>query len=115
MPRFENVDAYIETFPPLTQRKLQQLRRLIKKHAPDAIECISYNMPAYKVAKGVLIYYAAYAHHIGFYPTGKGIEAIKEELDGFVWSKGAIQFPLDESLPAALITKIIRLRRDHLR
>ena len=63
---------------------------------------------------GVLIYFAAYANHIGVYPTAKGIEAIKDELDGYVWSKGAIQFPLEKPLPVALITKIVRLRRDHL-
>lgn len=115
MPRFEDIDTYIETFPPLTQRKLQQLRRLIRKLVPSAGECISYNMPAFRVTKGVLVYFAAYTNHIGFYPTGKGIDAIKHELDGYVWSKGAIQFPLDKPLPVALITKIVRLRCDHLR
>lgn len=114
MARFENVDSYIDQFPALTQRKLQQLRRLVKKNAPHAIECISYNMPAYRVDKGVLVYYAAYAHHIGLYPTGRGIEAIAGELDGYTWSKGAVQFPLNKPLPTALIAKIIRLRCDHL-
>jgi uncharacterized protein YdhG (YjbR/CyaY superfamily) len=114
MTRHLDVDTYIASFPPATQRKLQQLRRLIKKHAPDAVECISYNMPAYKMGKP-LIYFAGYANHIGLYPTGKGIEAIKEDLAGYTWSKGAVQFPLDQPLPVLLITKIIRLRRDHLR
>ena len=115
MKRFETVDSYISTFSPSTQRKLQQLRTLIRKHAPSAVECISYNMPAYRLTKGVLVYFAAYANHIGFYPTGKGIEAIKDELDSYRWSKGAIQFPIDKPLPVALISKIIRIRCDHLR
>lgn len=115
MTRFEDVDSYITTFPMPTQRKLQQLRRLVTRQVPEVSECISYNMPAYRLKSGVLVYFAAYAKHIGFYPTGKGIEAIKEELGPYRWSKGAIQFPIDKPLPVELIKKILRLRYDHLR
>lgn len=115
MTRFENVDSYITTFPLPTQRKLRQLRRLVTRLVPEVREGISYNMPAYKLNNGVVLYFAAYAKHIGFYPTGKGIEAIKEDLGAYRWSKGAIQFPLEKPLPVELITKIIRLRYDHLR
>jgi uncharacterized protein YdhG (YjbR/CyaY superfamily) len=66
-------------------------------------------MPAYKMIH-VLVYFAAYKKHIGFYPTGKGIEAFKEGFGDFKWSKGAVQFPLDKALPRKLITRIVKYK-----
>jgi uncharacterized protein YdhG (YjbR/CyaY superfamily) len=51
-----------------------------------------------------------YAHHIGFYPTGSGIEAFKGELAGYKFSKGAVQFPHERPLPVGLIGKIVKFR-----
>ena len=67
------IDDYIENFPTETQVLLQELRKIIKKAAPKAEEIISYKMPAYKQS-GILVYFAGYKNHIGFYPTSSGIK-----------------------------------------
>lgn len=105
----KNIDAYIATFPEYTRELLEQMRAIIHKAAPKAEETISYQMPAFK-ANGMLVYFAGYQHHIGFYPTPSGIENFKKELAAYKSSKGAVQFPLDKRLPAALITKIVKFR-----
>ncbi|HVU54155.1 MAG TPA: DUF1801 domain-containing protein [Puia sp.] len=107
--KFKTVDEYLSTFPEPTRNKLRTLRDVIKKAAPGAQEIISYNMPAIK-QHGVLVYYAGYKGHIGFYPTGSGIEAFQKELSAYESSKGAVKFPLDETLPAGLIGRIVKFR-----
>jgi uncharacterized protein YdhG (YjbR/CyaY superfamily) len=103
-----DTDSYIAGFPEKTQALLEQLRATIRETAPDAKEVISYAMPAFK-AHGVLVYFAGYQHHIGFYPAS-AIAAFKEELAEFKHSKGAVQFPLDQPLPLELIKKMVRFR-----
>jgi uncharacterized protein YdhG (YjbR/CyaY superfamily) len=100
------VDAYIASFPPPTRKLLQQLRTFIVKTAPAAEEVISYKMPAYKQG-GMLVFFAGYEHHIGFYPTGSGIAAFKKQLASFKSSKGAVQFPLDQPLPLDLVRDMV--------
>ncbi|MFT3704288.1 MAG: DUF1801 domain-containing protein [Agriterribacter sp.] len=102
-------DEYIATFPEETQKKMQQLREAIKKAAPAAEEVISYGMPAYK-QNGMLVYFAAYKSHIGFYPTPSGIIAFKKELSVYNGAKGSVQFPLDKPLPLALVKQIVKFR-----
>jgi len=106
-----DVDKYIAGFPPDIQLLLNELRNTIWLAAPDAEEVISYQMPAYKW-KGILVYFAGYKSHIGFYPTASGIEEFKTELIPFKWSKGTIQFPIDQPLPTSLITKIVKFRME---
>ena len=105
----QSVDEYIASFPIQTQLLLNQLREVIKKTAPKAEEVISYSMPAYK-QQGVLVYFAGYKNHIGFYPTALPIKIFKEDLTKYKTSKGAIQFPLNKSLPIGLIKKIIKFK-----
>jgi uncharacterized protein YdhG (YjbR/CyaY superfamily) len=105
----KEVDNYIKTFPAATQKKLKQMRAVIKKAAPDAKEIISYRMPAYKINQ-VLVYFAGYDKHIGFYPTGAGIEKFKSAFTGYKYSKGAVQFPIDQPLPEDLIRRIVQFR-----
>jgi uncharacterized protein YdhG (YjbR/CyaY superfamily) len=107
--KFKTVDEYISTFPKDTKEMLLQIRQTVKEAAPDAEEVISYNMPAIK-QHSVLVYYAGYKAHIGFYPTAMGIEAFTKELSAFKGSKGAVQFALDEPLPLKLISKIVKFR-----
>ena len=106
---FKTVDEYFSTFPKNVKNILTELRKTIKLAAPEAEELISYNMPAFKL-NGILVYYAAYKKHIGFYPTSSGIEAFKNELTGYKWANGSIQFPLDKPLPLELIIKIVIFR-----
>lgn len=105
----QNVDAYIAEFSYETAAKLNELRGLIKKLAPTAEESISYAIPTYKL-NGMLVHFAGYANHIGFYPGAGGIAEFAEELTGYKTSKGTVQFPLDQPLPVRLITKIVKFR-----
>ncbi|MFT3822942.1 MAG: DUF1801 domain-containing protein [Chitinophagaceae bacterium] len=106
---YQDIDEYITVFPEDVQVKLQQMRTTINKAAPKAVEVISYNMPAFRL-HGVLVYFAGYKKHIGFYPTGSAIAAFKKELSVYKGAKGSVQFPLDKPLPLALISKMVKLR-----
>jgi len=103
------IENYIHSFPKNTQKQLQQIRKTIIKTAPQAEELISYKMPAYKYW-GMLVYFAGYEKHIGFYPTSSGIRNFKTEISEYKNSVGAVQFPLDKPLPLGLITKIVKFR-----
>ena len=105
----QNIDQYIATFPEPTKLLLRQVRENIMKAAPGAEEAISYQMPAFKL-HGMLVYFAGYKNHIGFYPSGSGIVEFQEKLSEYKFSKGAIQFPLDKPLPVKLITEIVKFR-----
>ncbi|HEY4323666.1 MAG TPA: DUF1801 domain-containing protein [Mucilaginibacter sp.] len=107
--KFKTVEEYFSTFPASTQNILEAIRKVIKAAAPQAKEVISYNMPAFKL-HGVLVYYATYKEHIGFYPTSTPIEVFKNELSAYKYSKGAIQFPIGEPMPLDLITRIVKFR-----
>jgi len=109
MKTFTSVDEYISSFSGETKNLLIQLRETIRKAAPEAEEKISYGMPAYKL-KGVLVYFAAWKNHIGFYPSTSGVEAFKKELSTYNISKGTVQFPLGKELPFGLISKIVQHR-----
>ena len=104
-----DVDSYIADFPKETQKLLKLVRSTIKKNAPKATEDISYMMPAYKL-HGALVYFAGYKNHIGFYPGAAGIAGFKKDIAKYKNPKGSVQFPLDEPLPVALITKIVKFR-----
>jgi uncharacterized protein YdhG (YjbR/CyaY superfamily) len=107
--KFKTVDEYIATFDQPVKGFLQEMRKAVKKAAPKAEEVISYNMPAIKANK-VLVYYAGYKHHIGFYPLPSSLLAFKKELAGYKGSKGAVQFPLDAPLPLKLIGTMVKYR-----
>jgi uncharacterized protein YdhG (YjbR/CyaY superfamily) len=104
-----NIDDYIAGFPKETQKILQQIRATIKKAAPGAEEVISYGMPAFKL-NGLLVWFAAYSKHIGFYPRVTAINAFQKELSIYKGAKGSVQFPLDKPMPLKLITKIVKYR-----
>jgi uncharacterized protein YdhG (YjbR/CyaY superfamily) len=107
---FNTVDAYIDSFPQEVQEKLRLMRRTIRQAAPDAEESISYGMPAYRLHGKPLVYFAAYAKHIGFYATPSGHQAFAEELSKYKQGKGSVQFPLDRPLPLDLVEQITRFR-----
>lgn len=106
---YDSVENYISAQPEFIQPLLHQMRQIIRQVIPNANEIISYGMPAYKM-HGVLVYFAANKNHIGFYPTGSPIIVFKDELAAYKTSKGAIQFPVNESLPTDLIQKIVAYR-----
>lgn len=100
------VDEYIANFSTEIQTILQSIRNTIKQAAPEAEECISYQMPAYKY-HGMLVYFAAFKNHIGLYALPSGNTAFQKELSTYKTGKGSIQFPLDKPMPFDLITKIV--------
>jgi uncharacterized protein YdhG (YjbR/CyaY superfamily) len=110
MPRKPNsINEYIATFPVQTRKLLRQMRATIKKAAPKAEEVISYGMPAFKF-HGLLVWFAAYTRHIGFYPRVSAIQAFKKEIAKYKNAKGSVQFPLHKPLPLALIKKMVQYR-----
>ncbi len=106
----KTVDAYIDSFPSPVRVMLVQIRTLIKNEAPEAIESISYGMPAYKTHGKPLVYFAAFSNHIGFYATPTGHAAFEKELSAYKQGKGSVQFPLDKPLPLQLVKKIVAFR-----
>jgi uncharacterized protein YdhG (YjbR/CyaY superfamily) len=104
-----DVDIYIQEFPLVTQKQLNKLRAIIRAAAPAAQEVISYKMPAYKL-HGMLVYFAGYKAHVGFYPTPSGIKNFLPKLKGYKCSKAAVQFPIDQPLPQSLIKEIVAFR-----
>jgi uncharacterized protein YdhG (YjbR/CyaY superfamily) len=107
--KFKDIDEYIHSFPPDVQKILEQLRKIIHENAPDAEETISYGMPTFKL-NGNLVHFAAFEHHIGFYPTPSGIEAFEKELAPYKHAKGSVQFPLDKPIPYDLVKRIVQFR-----
>ena len=107
--QFKDINQYHSLFSADIQKKLEQLRQAIKQAAPQATETISYGMPAFKQNR-VLVYYAVHTWHIGFYPTANPIVQFKDELAKYKTSKGAIQFPIGQPLPLALVKKIVMFR-----
>ena len=109
MNKPNDIDAYISGYPESIRKLLQEIRDTIKKAAPQAEEVISYGMPAFRQS-GMLVWFAAFKNHIGFYPIPSGIEAFKNELSAFKGTKGSIHFPLDKPLPVDLISRIVSFR-----
>ncbi|MGZ5134933.1 MAG: iron chaperone [Flavitalea sp.] len=109
MKKINSTEEYIESFPENIQKLLTQMRSTIIKAAPEAEEVISYGMPGFRLG-GMLVFFAAYPNHIGFYPTPSGIDKFKKELATYKGAKGSVQFPIDQQLPLGLITKIVKFR-----
>jgi uncharacterized protein YdhG (YjbR/CyaY superfamily) len=105
----KTMDEYIKRCPKPARERLETIRRLVRDMAPEATEKISYQMPTFFL-NGNLVHFAAFAKHIGFYPTPSGIDEFKEELSKYKNGKGSVQFPLEEPLPIELIKRIVKYR-----
>ncbi len=106
----KTVDEYISKYPKSSQDILVEIRKIVKKVAPDAVESINYGMPAYKTFGKQLVFFAAYEHHIGFYATPDGHEEFKKELSKYKQGKGSVQFPIDQPIPLKLIEDMVIFR-----
>jgi uncharacterized protein YdhG (YjbR/CyaY superfamily) len=109
-PIYRDVDEYIAAAPGKVQPLLRQVRRTIRKAAPEANETISYAIPAYML-NGRLIYFAVFPDHISLYPAPRGAAEFKKELAAYKGGKGTVQFPLDKPIPFGLITRIVKYRK----
>jgi uncharacterized protein YdhG (YjbR/CyaY superfamily) len=108
------VDEYIAQFDGEVKVRLETMRRIIHETAPEAIESVSYGMPAYKLHSKPLVYFAGYKNHIGFYATPNGHDMFRKEFSRYKQGKGSVQFPLDEPLPCKLIKKVVLFRMQQL-
>ncbi|GGD53409.1 iron chaperone [Muriicola marianensis] len=115
MPTYKTVDDYIAHQPERTRKVLIQLRKLIKKAAPDATEVLNYKVPAFTLVPGgkrdQQIMMAGYAKFVGFYPFPTTMAAFSDELQDYKQGKGSVQFPLDKPLPEDLIIRMVRYRQ----
>ena len=103
------IEDYIAGFPRDVQAKLQKLRAVIRKAAPEAVEMIKYRMPTFVLHEN-LVHFAAFPRHVGFYPTPSAIRAFGAELADYESAKGSVQFPLDQPVPFALIERMVAFR-----
>ncbi len=109
-----SIDDYIAGFPRHVQERLRQIRAIVKKAAPKAEETIKYRIPTFVLHEN-LVHFAAFAHHIGLYPTTSGIRAFRQELQPYKHAKGSVQFPLDRPVPLPLIRRIVQFRVKEVR
>jgi len=105
-----NINAYIAASPKDIQKILEQVRLAVRKTAPGAEETISYGIPAFRYKGRVIIYFAGYKNHIGFYATPAGHIAFAKELSKYKQGRGSVQFPLDKPMPLKLIARMVKFR-----
>lgn len=104
------IDVYLAPLPGEQRAALERLRQIIRAAAPEAVECISYGLPAFEL-NGKLVAFGAAAKHCAFYPMSTAVmEAHEKNLDGYSLSKGTIRFQPERPLPEALVRKLVRAR-----
>jgi uncharacterized protein YdhG (YjbR/CyaY superfamily) len=108
---FKSVDEYMAAQPEAVRGLLDRVRTTLRKALPKAEECISYQIPAYKLPGGVVIYFAGWKQHYSLYPATAGVvAAFREELSPYELSKGTIRFPLSRPVPVRLVGRIAKFR-----
>jgi uncharacterized protein YdhG (YjbR/CyaY superfamily) len=109
--KFKTIDEYLTTVKPEQRAVLEKLRKAIKSIAPDAEECISYGMPAFRWQGVVVAGFVAAAKHCSYFPmSGRIVRALSKNLKGFDTSPGTIRFPIDKLLSTALVRKFMKAR-----
>src|SRR5882724_7119298 len=107
----ETIDEYLAPLSADKRAALEKLRKIIRAAAPKAEECISYQIPAFRLNGRMLVGFGATANHCAFYPMNSStVESYKEELKGFKTSKGTIRFQADKPLPTALVRRLVKAR-----
>ena len=109
-----DIDEYIAAFPPPVRAILGRIRQTVRAAVPEAEEIISYRMPAFRLG-GILLYFAAFQHHIGVYPPVSGDAGLERDLSPYAGEKGNLRFPLDQPMRYDLIERIVKLRERQLR
>jgi uncharacterized protein YdhG (YjbR/CyaY superfamily) len=104
------IDEYLAALRYEQRAALEKLRRTIKTVAPKAEECISYQIPAFRLNGKLLVFFGAATNHCAFYPGAYPLAAHREELKAFKTSKGTIRFQAENPLPASLVRKLVKSR-----
>lgn len=106
-----SVDEYIAAQPEAARAKLEQVRAAIQRAVPEAVEGIGYRMPGYKLDGKPMLYFAGFKEHYSlFAASGTFFAALKDELRGYEVRKGTVRFPLTQSVPVKLISRVAKLR-----
>jgi uncharacterized protein YdhG (YjbR/CyaY superfamily) len=105
----ESIAEYIKAAPKEAQKKLREMHACIRAAAPGAEESLKWGMPSFSYRR-ILVTFAVFKHHIGFFPTPAAVKAFRKNLSKFKTGKGSIQFPLENPLPLSLIRKITKFR-----
>ena len=112
MAKHASVDAYLALLPVDRRGPMDELRRAIGAAAPDAIEAIAYNMPAFRLHGRFFMSYDAFKHHYSLFPwTDAMIDELGDALRPYAAGKGTIRFPAHEPIPVELVGRIVRIRR----
>jgi uncharacterized protein YdhG (YjbR/CyaY superfamily) len=112
---FQSVDDYIAAQPAEVRPVLERLRHVLKQAVPDAEECISYQIPAFRLNGRILLYFAGWKEHYSIYPASDAmIAAFKGELEAYRASKGTLRFPLAAPVPVKLIARIAKFRAQQM-
>ena len=108
MPESINsIDEYIATSPAGVQPILEEIRRVIRRAAPESEETISYRMPTFTMDGRYLVYVSAWKQHIGVYPIPRLDGTLEQEVSRYRAAKDALRFPLGEQIPYELITRLV--------
>jgi uncharacterized protein YdhG (YjbR/CyaY superfamily) len=106
-----DIDTYLADLDDEQRVTLEQVRRDILTVLPNAEECISYGMPAFKVRGKTVAGFAAFRNHLSYLPhSGSVLSALEPELADYEHTKGSLHFPIDQALPASLLNKLIATR-----
>jgi uncharacterized protein YdhG (YjbR/CyaY superfamily) len=107
----QEIDAYLEGLKEPKRTTLQQLRETILEIVPDAEECISYGLPAFRVQGTVIAGFAAFKNHLSYLPhSGSVLPELGDEVAGYGGTKGSLHFPVDRPLPKPLVEKLMAIR-----
>jgi uncharacterized protein YdhG (YjbR/CyaY superfamily) len=110
------IDEYLAGLDEPARKTLQQLRQTIVSIVPDAEECISYGMPAFRKGGKIIAGFAAFKTHLSYLPhSGSVLGKLSGDLAGYRSTKGSLHFPIDRPLPKALVQKLIDVRLDEVR
>ena len=106
------VDNYLALLEEPKRRTLEALRRTIVDVIPEAEQCISYGVPAFRLEGKVIAGFAAFKNHLSYLPhSGSVFPELADEVSQYAMSKGALQFTVDRPLPKALVKKLIAIRK----
>ena len=106
----KSIDDYLAALGAGQRVALQTLRKVIRAAAPRAEECISYQIPAFRLDGRMLVWFAAATKHCSLFPGARPIAVHKRELASFNTSKGTVRFQPDKPLPAALVRRLVKTR-----
>ncbi len=105
------IDAYLDGLKEPKRSTLTQLRDTIIAIAPDAEQCISYGMPAFRLRGRVVAGFAAFKNHLSYLPhSGSVLAQLQTELEGYTSTPGSLHFPIDQPLPEELVRKLLAVR-----